>query len=1155
MNEYSLSKLLKDLIAMQSNSIAIVDALSKTATTNNETVTVNLQRGGTATTVTFPSFGKIQNQLTILDKNIKNLSGLVDDSGSNTAVIQTLDGKTRKILTSSAKREAETISQLNKPNTFNKKENWFFESFLNPLLYITFDLTGKLKDYTREVEVSRFILNIDTQSKLNTYNTSLEGKDDIKYSEFIQLLADNSINYNLDKSIVPTSVKSIKHKGDFKVLSIIDTIYTLGEFEVIFGMSDTSFKVLDIKLDKLIYSENGIPNKTLKRGDHLLFENTKYEIVEVIESEVVVRLKLVEGFDSIAVGSTISFYSNKNSNLLVDINIGFNERCVVFIKGVDPDSSILASDFSPGVGFYTNDLTIREGNSTIKLDKYYQDKVLDFGTFLYSSVKEKTIPALLGVKPDAPILTSSNFKVEQINNHLDAEYYNSILNRQNEKPILQSTIQELDKSISNLRLKLNSNVYSSEQARSIDQNELTTLLTKRDTAAQSLETIINTIDSDISRVSIDKISPKYRVRGFYPFPDPKKSNRTKDQHVIQFIVQYRYIGKNGSPNSPSTLEYIGLDGKSKNGVYSSWIEFKTNVRNKILNPIDGQFYWSSDSTDDSNIVNINQIDIPINTGEGVEFRVKSISEAGWPTAAIMSDWSDIIKIDFPAELETNLNKDIVSLADQNKLDKLKNQLFKDFQSMNLDKLSNLTFLQNGNFYATDTKNIASGFTTNEKNIINLFDKLLEMDNQIKELKAKIENTRGNLAVSIIDEYGNEYKIEKNKTLRIDAGSYKDEVESLIIKKGAIITKTYILKLSNSVASDLELYSKYWGPGNVLVNNGLIEADYDLNRKYHLAPIGLSNINSNSSSHVAFPLPKQSAQVRGQYIYNRAIRFEGQSLYKDWKSMDIAPDWSISDAEITAISGSTGGTSSDNKFIWNFTWNLDKTINAIDITDSTKYNSILIHEDHPSIQKIIQDTGPGLSKATELALSSNNIINSKCSNFDLNTWNTLEDKYYWQQSAFNLDIDSNSSKICFLPEDRYLIGASSVGSYLFISPSLHDDIRVNGTFFNSDKILKFGSSNSISIPIIFQYRMTDYFGKGDTGIGNIAGKLNNTNTNLAYSKCLGFDIYTNKLEKDIFSFDLDITARYESISGTNTNIPATQITNSLGDLIDALKQSN
>ena len=47
----------------------------------------------------------------------------------------------------------------------------------------------------------------------------------------------------------------------------------------------------------------------------------------------------------------------------------------------------------------------------------------------------------------------------------------------------------------------------------------------------------------------------------------------------------------------------------------------------------------------------------------------------------------------------------------------------------------------------------------------------------------------------------------------------------------------------------------------------------------------------------------------------------------------------------------------------------------------------------------------------------------------------------------------------------------------------------------------------------------------------------------------------QLEKDIFSFDLDITARYESISGTNTNIPTTQITNSLGDLVDALKQSN
>ena len=37
------------------------------------------------------------------------------------------------------------------------------------------------------------------------------------------------------------------------------------------------------------------------------------------------------------------------------------------------------------------------------------------------------------------------------------------------------------------------------------------------------------------------------------------------------------------------------------------------------------------NVEDADSININQIEIPIKQGEGIEVRMKSISEAGWPS--------------------------------------------------------------------------------------------------------------------------------------------------------------------------------------------------------------------------------------------------------------------------------------------------------------------------------------------------------------------------------------------------------------------------------------------------------------------------------------------------------------------------------------------
>ena len=72
---------------------------------------------------------------------------------------------------------------------------------------------------------------------------------------------------------------------------------------------------------------------------------------------------------------------------------------------------------------------------------------------------------------------------------------------------------------------------------------------------------------------------------------------------------------------------------------------------------------------------------------------------------------------------------------------------------------------------------------------------------------------------------------------------------------------------------------------------------------------------------------------------------------------------------------------------------------------------------------------------------------------------------------------------------------------------------------------------MSVDMVFQYRMTDYFGETETGKGRVAGIYGNAFTNLTYSKKIGLDIIDSY--KTEFSFDVEVYAKYRAV-GTNKN---------------------
>jgi hypothetical protein len=128
----------------------------------------------------------------------------------------------------------------------------------------------------------------------------------------------------------------------------------------------------------------------------------------------------------------------------------------------------------------------------------------------------------------------------------------------------------------------------------------------------------------------------------------------------------------------------------------------------------------------------------------------------------------------------------------------------------------------------------------------------------------------------------------------------------------------------------------------------------------------------------------------------------------------------------------------------------------------------------------------------------------------------------------------------------MLGKQSCGSYLFVSADDHENIQVDGDSIQSYELIDFGQQNSINIPLVFQYRMTDYYGvTTGSGLGNIAGDETGSTVNLTYSKKIGFDIYPNN--KDVVQFDVEVFAKYRSDRLSIDVFPKATVTRGLNDL--------
>ena len=1148
----SLSQFLTQLLRIQKNSMAIIGSLNAITTSNAPTILIpQTDATGAIQSYEVPSIGYIKSQISRIDSNFNLLSGL--DGGDVT--VRLPDGTFRTLIQSSLFREPQVISQLQVPSTFNQRNNWFFQNFLDPLLYVSFDITKYVDYNTRQVSYKRMILNCDTNAKIQYFNSSIKGINTIDYNTLITNLVTQQISYFVDEGVTDLPASLSRYQGLFDVIAFkdIDTPITQPNGTIL------TVKVRNYQLNTLKYTDNlqNYQNTLiLKPGDSLDYGvATTYTVNTVDTSTNMVTLTMTVGTETIPIGVGVLNISSEAFALKeVQLNIGYNERQVIFIKAIDSSSNLTNRDFSPGVAFYSNDLNITTSTGTFTLAEYYSQNVMDFGAPLVGMVKDAIVPAIYGIKPQPPTLSASNFNVVLTNPQLfNTVTINQLKTKISQKNTIAAEISKLNDSINTVKQNLNTSKFTSEAQRRGVQNQLDSLIQQKTAESNLYASIIQDLSTTAKNLPPELSNEAFSVRGFFPFPSPISATNTNNQEVIGFIVAYRYLQKDGTAPGSTQMNYIDNTGQTVVAYYSNWYEMHTKIRTKSYNSSLGIYTWNQEDVQNSDSVNVNQIDIPIQSGEQVEIRIKSISEAGWPINPIISDWSSSVIVQFPDSL--NSDEEILASLSSALAEQSRVNFNNDLSSMGLDLHLSTAFISQDNYYAHASDNISSGFFDSAGNIINLYDFINTLQNQIQTLQGIINKAVGVLEVSIIDSLGNQTSVSNISTVNLFGGYYSDLVNSLpsANQKGAIITQIYKIVLSNSTATPLQLVSNFPGGINVglpnslqILANGNGDMDYARSRNYDLVPISLSSLDSasttNGSAYQASPF--QSAQQLSQYIYSRYTDIGLKNPLYSINGGSLGASGPVNNSTYSINNyGPTGSSLGSSDFIWNFNGTAVGSSVLGYNSDGTPIGGgndspFAIHISHPLINDGSSTSLSELNpRYTDLSLTGASILPEFSHSYLFNlqasdNLGTLQTQYLKVVDPSSSSVISSPIKMGFYANDRYLIGTNTCGAYLYLAPSTYSDLLVNGTDYRATRTLVTGTANQIIIPVIFQFRMTDFFGSGTLAPGRIGGFLSQPK-NLIYTKKIGIDI--SSADNTTFSFDLQISAKYKIDSPSQTSI--------------------
>jgi hypothetical protein len=813
----SFPKVADQVITFNKNIVEVLSKINSLVTTTDSSANIVItDENGLTKSFTLPSFNSLKADIDRLNNNINSLYS-IDAAG---ALIQTSNAnKFKKIITVDLNREPTEVSSLGSVSNFKSSPNWFFDSLLDPLLSIEFDLSDKIEDNVRKCQVRRYILNFATdtdgnltnlgQSALNSFNTLFKGNSNIVLTEFENWHSTTQglvepLNPKFDEQMFDLEPNNLLFDGQFSVLRIQED-----------RINRKLWYVLDT-LDYLLVDTTQI--NQLAIGDEVIVNSdktsTRYKIIEVstAESNPRIRVERIEGIESIPVGiGTLKVYSPVVYTKKIRVSVGYNERNVLFLKPVNADNNLVAKKYSLGTGYYTSDLTLdsqSDANGST-MEQFYTDYVYDYGDILKDLVAKKTPNKLAGT-PTVPTLTTENFKVVQINTHLtDTPDANLIKQKHNYQLNIKSEIDQISQAINDRNKKIKITKFKSESSKKQANLEIEELSRKKDSRSKLISSITQEI-IDLSRKPATKVEPKFRARGFWTMPEAVSTRGTKPQEIIQFRVQYRYVSKDGKE---APIESFSVDGQQAKASFSNWTEFKTDARKRTFDPSTGEYLWQIEDVENADTPNINQMDIAIQVNEKIEVRVKSISEVGWPESPVESDWSEILTVEFPDDLNNVLSDNDFILQEATKED-LKVRMQTELSAQGLDEHLTDQVTVDAKTYHHDSSKIISGFKDSNGLTLDLYEYLKNLQDRITSLEEKIKRAKGELEVIILR--NNQEFVISNGSETVFNVECEDYLESYsapgaptgrIYQNNIYVIKDFVVRVKNkSLESPLGLLS-------------------------------------------------------------------------------------------------------------------------------------------------------------------------------------------------------------------------------------------------------------------------------------------------------------------------------------------------------------
>lgn len=239
------------------------------------------------------------------------------------------------------------------------------------------------------------------------------------------------------------------------------------------------------------------------------------------------------------------------------------------------------------------------------------------------------------------------------------------------------------------------------------------------------------------------------------------------------------------------------------------------------------------------------------------------------------------------------------------------------------------------------------------------------------------------------------------------------------------------------------------------------------------------------------------------------------------------------------------TTGSNDFIWSGGYSpsylpLTTSLDGTGMPTSTKYdNGIFVHKNHPILNPITKTAATTFDIPE---LQSSGIIGiPKTATRRVNMDSGLQQTAYRTATWTNFGgvVVSRPIKMSFDTNDVYLLGGRSCGSFLFMAPLEQKSLLVDSKNKFGVARVDSGASKALSIDLIFQYRMTDYYGD-DNSTGRVGGIVTTSLSNITYSKKIGIDILD--ANKNEFQFDVEVYAKYKTEGSSVTNITKSMLTN-------------